>query len=125
MDRSNFVVSANYKDRQSAQQWLIRKGDETPKDAVAYPFVHAQDVLLACSDGYPEDEYGCTMLALCGQAAGHDTQQEFDKEGLVSLDFHNYYFSESGTDKVVCGMSDLYLDVDGKMYARNVLYSGK
>ena len=59
-----FVVSANYRDRSSAQRWLVREVHETA--AMARP----QSALIATGvqfqeSGVVEMGFGCSMVAYC------------------------------------------------------------
>lgn len=119
-----FVVSANYFDRSSTDNWRMRTATQTPKESVAYPFLIAKDVTFTCSVGYPEDEYGCRLLALCGEATGYITPQAFDKAALVQLHYQGTYFTGE-QDQPVYGADELYLDVDCNAYALNPSYEEK
>ena len=121
--RGNFVVTANYNDRGSQDKWLIRGFDEKLTKVVGHPFIQATNVKLVSSYDYPEGKAtGCTMLALCETATGHKEAPPFDKEQMTRLKFCSHYFWDPKKDECVYGMSELYLDTDGHMYAVNPVY---
>jgi hypothetical protein len=122
--KRNFVTTANYNDRSSENKWLIRGFNDELKEVVGHPFVKATNVKLVSSHGYPEGRTtGCTMLALCETATGQNQAPEFDKKQMTELKFCTHYFWDPNKEECVYGMSELYLDADGKMYAVNPIYN--
>lgn len=61
---SKFVVSANYRDRNSQYKWLVRRVKEPIEKAVACEIVHCSGVTFGDSN---KDEYGfgCKVVAYC------------------------------------------------------------
>lgn len=56
-----FVISANYKDRQSDYKWLVRPADLPPEDAVPAKWLNASGCAVAASSVY-EAGFGCGVV---------------------------------------------------------------
>mgnify|MGYP003436407028 CR=1 FL=1 len=61
---SKFVVSANYRDRNSQYKWLVRRIDEPIEKAVACEIVNCSGVTFGDSNK-EESGFGCNIVAYC------------------------------------------------------------
>lgn len=114
---ANFVVSANYKDRNSDHPWLIRKIDEKPDDAVAHKTIHATNISFGASNEI-EFGFGCTIVANCETATGSNEIVPFDQSDCVKLRFCKDYFIDAATGNKIDTLSELYLLPDGSMHGK-------
>ncbi len=64
---SKFIVTANYKDRQSPEMWLVRKADESIDNAVPCKRVRMCGVRFETSS-IAEAGFGCFTVAVCDSA---------------------------------------------------------
>lgn len=62
-----FVVSANYRDRNSSLKWLVRRVDDPVSSAVAVPSLELRGVAFAQSFHPDEIGYGCKVVATCDE----------------------------------------------------------
>lgn len=128
MKQTSYVVTANYKDREDANRWMIRKSEEGPSDAKAYPYAIAKGVTLTCSLGHPEQEFGCSVLALSEQAAGYTEQPDFSATAeRVPLTYRRGiapYLAGEDNQRVLSA-EELHMDADGRMYAVSPVYAGQ
>lgn len=60
---SKFIVSANYRDRDSEYRWLVRREDEPIENAVACKLVSATGIEFTRSGD--ESGFGCALIAVC------------------------------------------------------------
>lgn len=114
---TKLIVTANYKDRSSAFRWLIRGENESLEKTIEFKFVEAVGIKFdRSSEG--ETGFGCTMVAKCMTATGHNEPQQFDKAGLVRLHFGWNSFSIGDTQTKVWELDSLYLDEEGHMWGK-------
>ena len=106
----SYIVSANYRDRQSPFKWLVRDAKDYPKKAVAYKSVRATGVTFGPSDKY-ESGFGCSTVAT---AETVETSGPEKKETRLTFEGRNFY-TEGG--KEVKAVDVLDLREDGKMFA--------
>lgn len=108
-----YVISANYRNRDSANKWLVRRSDEVPEMAVERSTVHAKGVIFCPSTDY-EAGFGCTVVAYA-----HEVMEEGSApENAVSLRFtgprgDNDFVDESG--KSYPELAELHLGANGEI----------
>ena len=106
-----FIVSRNYRDRESPFKWLIRKATEAIENAKAYKNVIAERVTFSeSSDG--ERGFGCRVVAIAESATGSDPELT-----PVALKFVGYEFQRTDTGESVEEVDVLELKEDGSMLA--------
>lgn len=105
-----WIISANYRDRNSPYRWLVRARDERPEAAVAYKSVRAKGVEFARSSEF-EAGFGCTIVAQADEFVaegpeprGHRLRFDFDQ-----------FLNQAGNP--VRSAGELHLDADGTMTA--------
>lgn len=110
------IVSANYRDRSSANRWLLRKWGQPPEKATAHQAIVASGVVFCPSTAF-ESGFGCSTVAYCEHAAGFDESQALP-EGAVRLRFvgDSFYVNGDGSRHVE-KCAQLILMSDGAMYA--------
>ncbi len=106
-----YIVSANYRDRNSRYRWLIRRENEELSKAVAYQSVTATGVKFRDSNK-EEEGFGCKMVAFCETAEGENPEPQ-----KVKLHFNGTSFVRAGTREVVEKCSSLTLGADGSVSA--------
>lgn len=74
---SNFVVSANYRNRNSNYKWLVRRIDEPIEKAVACEDVHCIGVKFTGSNA-EEKGFGCGVVAVCENVSIGSPETETD-----------------------------------------------
>lgn len=113
------IVSANYRDRDSAYRWLVRDEHEPAEKAVAFKAVRASGVRFSLAMKY-EVGFGCQVVARCVTAEGSDPrrlkpQAHPELKGRrLTFDFDSFYDDDG---RRVTGCSYLDLDTDGSMLA--------
>jgi hypothetical protein len=111
-----FIVSANYLDRDSKNPWLIRGEDEKLEKVIPYMWVKATGVEFVRSSE-EEAGFGCRLVARCNTAKGYNKSQNFDTTGLRRIKFDYFYFVDAETGKKVDNVETLHLDSEGHMFA--------
>ncbi len=114
---SKKIISANYRDRNSELNWLVRNHDQSPEEAVAFKSVYATGVEFKQSSAY-ELGFGCDVVAHCETADGYAESFELtdeDRSVLERLDFGRILLG------IMLGaqskkLNTLYLDADGHMF---------
>ena len=74
---SKFVVSANYRDRQSQYKWLVRRFDEPIEKAVPCGSVSCSGVTFTNSNK-AEEGFGCRTVAVCENVSVEYAENEHD-----------------------------------------------
>jgi hypothetical protein len=74
---SKFVVSANYRNRNSNYKWLVRRIDEPIEKAVACEEVYCIGVTFTNSNA-EEKGFGCGVVAVCENVSVSYVETEID-----------------------------------------------
>jgi len=110
---ATFVISANYRDRDSDYRWLVRRSAQRPEDAKAFKTVRAKGVIFCPSTDY-ERGFGCTIVIYA-----HEVETEGEEPTKIKLRFrgpgYNDFVDETG--KVHEQVAELFLGADGTMEA--------
>lgn len=122
MTMSKFVVSANYRDRQSPYKWLVRRVDEPIDKAVACEFVRCSGVTFGDSNK-EEKGFGCNRVAFCENVSINYPEVETDlpKDPIripYNLESNNYVFDGYNICRTVPvnSVEMLRLSDNGKMW---------
>lgn len=110
----SFIVSANYRNRDSEYKWLVRHEDEKPEQAVAYKRVECGGVKFEDSNAY-ETGFGCRLVARCTSVVGHDPEPVTPTGERIR--FAHWHFVNAETGDEVTGADSLILREDGAMFA--------
>lgn len=113
-----FVVSANYRDRESAYKWLVRQEDEPMAAAKAYKSLMATGVEFIDSN-QAEKGFGCRVVARCETVTVDvgDLNQPMNSRRFP-LRFAGNSFFKKGTREEVKSLDALELREDGSMVGR-------
>lgn len=86
---SKFVVSANYRNRNSNFKWLVRRIDEPIQDAVACKDVQCVGATFTDSN---EDEqgFGCSRVAICENVCIGYPETTTDLPSAAIANNHDY-----------------------------------
>lgn len=108
-----FVISANYRDRDSVNKWLVRLSSEHPDKAVERSTVHAKGVIFCPSTEF-ETGFGCSVVAYAEEVMDEGSVPE----NAIDLRFtghlgNNDFVDASG--KVHEQLAELHLGADGKI----------
>jgi len=109
----SFVISANYRNRDSANKWLVRRSNEHPDLAVERSSVHAKGVIFCPSTDY-ETGFGCTVVAYADEVM----EEGSAPENAVKLWFtgprgDNDFVDEGG--KSYPELAELHLGANGEI----------
>lgn len=107
------IISANYRNRNSAYKWLIREEGQSPEEARACKRVTATNVKFQRSDDY-EAGFGCKVVAVADEAEGHDYEVTRNEQGSA-LRFNGVHF-EDHKGNAIQALEDLTLNDDGTIY---------
>ena len=117
------IVTANYRNRDAKEKWLVRDENERPDAAIAFSTIVAKGVKFKASTGYWEEGFGCVVVAVCEEATGYDElpkELNLSAEHIIPLKFNIifgfYNFDISG---VIEKAEELYLSNTGEMWAKN------
>lgn len=104
------VVSANYRNRNSAYPWLVRDEHEPISAARAFKKVVASGVIFKSSNK-DEEGFGCRVVAYCEHAVGEEREASEFKLRFNGADF----VDEKGNEVPSC--KSLILGSDRSMVA--------
>ena len=104
------IVSANYRNRNSAYRWLIRDENEPVENARAFKSVRATGVHFGASRA--EEGFGCSVVAFCEEAVGREPEAQ-----EIPLRFDGHDFRTVHGNRYVEACDTLDLGSDGKMVA--------
>jgi hypothetical protein len=104
------IVSANYRNRNSAYRWLIRDENEPIESARAFKAVQAKGVRFGASRA--EEGFGCSIVAFCDEAIGREPEVR-----VTPLRFDGQSFRAVEGSRLVEACETLDLAPDGKMVA--------
>ncbi len=122
-----YIVSANYRDRDSEFPWLVRQADESPSQALAFKAVDATGIEFKPSEAH-ERGFGCSMVAECDSAIGYGpltaSPEHLALSALprqdkspINLRFNGMWFVIAGTRDEVEACASLRLNPDRSMQA--------
>lgn len=114
----NYVISANYLNRDSDQPWLLRHINQPASEAVPCSAIVAQNVRFGESGQY-EAGFGCSKVAFAESAQAvnpQECQQLETRLYFSSWDdtFHDDRTDENLTDRIC---QELHLHSDRQFYA--------
>ncbi len=119
-----YIISANYRDRNSEYKWLVRREEQDLEEAIELKTVTATGVVFQSSN-QRESGYGCGRVARATnvdywyEGNGGDYEEDRSPEITdehVNLHFDGYSFkTEAGQFRNV--LEELVLLPDGKMKA--------
>lgn len=108
------IVSANYRDRQSAQKWLVRDADSHPDAAEPCAAVIATGVAF-CPASDHEIGFGCSIVAYCDTAVSSESLEAQDVTGGKRVHFNvDGFYDEEKNPVESCDR--LILNADGSMF---------
>ncbi len=107
------IITANYRNRNSAYKWLIHDEGQSPEEARACKRVTAKNVKFQRSDDY-EAGFVCNVVAVADEAEGHDFEVTHNEQGSA-LRFNGAYF-EDHKGNAIHALEDLTLNDDGTIY---------
>lgn len=114
------IISANYLDRNSPYRWLVRREDQTPKQAVACKAVKAVNVQFVYTDyNSPESALGCVRVAVTSETPVIEGVQP-PPAPTVRLSFSGGSFIVNDGEKrgqEITSAKELNLAADGGMHA--------
>lgn len=108
-----YVISANYRDRNSVNKWLVRRSSQHPDEAVERSTVHAKGVIFCPSTEF-ETGFGCTVVAYAEEVMdeGSAPENAIDLRFTGMLDGNNFV---DASGKVHEQLAELHLGADGKI----------
>jgi len=123
----SYIISANYRDRQSKYKWLVRGESQKPEQAIPVKSVVATGVVFQGSNHY-ESGFGCSTVARALDVNYHFDGYEdkwgntYDgspkvKEDHQDLGFNGSYFYLKDSENMRNTLEELVLLSDGKMKA--------
>lgn len=119
-----FIISANYRDRQSLLKWLVRRRDEPAEKARECQSLTARFVRLEKSSEV-EEGFGCRVVAAAelvhvdGDELSEDEKRwNWDEREVIppnrKVDFGLYEFLDSKERPIKCA-NTLRLEADGSI----------
>ena len=81
-----FVVSANYRDRNSAYKWLVRRAEDPIESAVAVESLELRGVQFRESNK-AEQGFGCSTVAFCEEVYLYGVYTNTDGPRPLWLDY--------------------------------------
>ena len=109
---SKFIVSANYRDRDSKYKWLVREEGQKPQEAIAVLAVICVGVAFCPATDW-ETGFGCSTIALCDDVS-YKAEDVEPVEVDLKFSGHSFYNGKN----VVETVAELTLGSDGKMKAK-------
>jgi hypothetical protein len=107
-----YVISANYRDKDSPFKWLVREEGVAPENAVPHKIVRAKGVIFCPSSTY-ETGFGCSVVAFAEELM--DEASAVPDEA-VQLTFVNAgrrsYFEDINCTRHE-KLAEMYLDENG------------
>lgn len=104
-----YVISANYRDRNSPNKWLVRLATEHPDNAVERATVHAKGVIFCPSSDF-ETGFGCTVVAYADEIV----EEGSAPENSIKLRFEKPDFVDDN-NKVYEELAEMHLAADGSI----------
>lgn len=102
-----YVISANYRDRNSPNKWLVRLATEHPDKAVERATVHAKGVIFCPSSDF-ETGFGCTVVAYADEIV----EEASDPENSINIKFVKPDFVDDDGN-VHVELAEMHLAADG------------
>ena len=114
----SYIISANYRNRDSEYRWLVRKADEAPEKAIAFKRVTAEGVRTQASSAY-EDGFGCRIVAVAeGKCVLEEREPSETPEVQLRFNgFSGFYVVGEARHDIKKNMTSLRLEPDGSIFA--------
>lgn len=106
----SYVVTPNYRNRDSEYKWLIREEGQPLESARACRRVEAHNAKFA--DSKEESGFGCSVVAIAEKAIGYGFEDEETR-----LTFNGRQFVTQG-NRPIYSAGELYLSDDGGITAK-------
>lgn len=116
----SFVVSANYRNRDSENRWLFRKEDEELELATEVKWLTMSNVTFRVSQ--EEAGFGCARVAKT-EAVSVGPRSNLIQGGYRRISFNGYDFTfknSVGTTLIVDSVQTMYLGKDGRMWGLGI-----